>query len=113
MEERVRKIARLPADMQIQLFEEISAAEVHPLHDRSRQLGEVMEKLMDGNIIIFQPVVPDYPDASRYFLDIYYRVDVILCDKNDPLDQGFVVTLNRNWTYTQVSEQRHDVWRRC
>ena len=102
MEEKLRKIGGIPTDQSIQLYEEISASDVRPLHDRNRQLGEVMDKLMDGNIIVFQPVVPEYPDASRYFLDIFYRVDVLLCDKNDPLDPGFVITLNRNLSYAQV-----------
>ena len=102
MEDRLRKIGGLPPNQAIQLYEEITASDVRPLHDRNRQLGEIMDKLMDGNIIIFQPVAPDLPDASRYFLDIFYRVDVLLCDKNDPLDQGFVITLNRNLSYSQV-----------
>ena len=102
MEEKLRKIGGLAPNQQVTMYEEISASDVRPLHDHARQLGEVMDKLMDGNIIVFQPTAPEYPDASRYFLDIFYRVDVLLCDKNDPLDQGFVITLNRNLTYTQV-----------
>lgn len=66
----------LPDKTPLAIFEEVSAAEVRTLSDRTRQLGEVMDKLMDGNIIVFQPVNEDLPDASRYFLDIFYRVDV-------------------------------------
>ena len=102
MEEKLRKIGGLPSNHPVQLYEEISASDVRPLHDRSRQLGEVMDKLMDGNIIIFQRSAPDHLDACRYFLDIFCRVDVLLCDKNDPVDQGFVITLNRNLSYSQV-----------
>lgn len=102
MEDKVRKFAKFASDTPIQLYEEISASDVRPMHDRTRQLGEVMDKLMDGNILVFQEVAPGLPDAVRYFLDIFYRVDVLLCDKNDPMDQGFVVTLNRNWSYSQV-----------
>jgi len=102
MEDKLREIGGLPANQPIQLYEEINASDVRPLHERNRQLGEVMDKLMDGNIIIFQVATSDLPDASRYFLDIFYRVDVLLCDKNDPLDQGFIITLNRNLSYGQV-----------
>lgn len=108
MEEKLRKIGGLAPNQAVTMFEEISASDVRPLHDRSRQLGEVMDKLMDGNIIVFQPTAPDLPDASRYFLDIFYRVDVLLCDKNDPLDQGFMITLNRNLSYGQFAEKVAD-----
>lgn len=105
IEKHLCKKGGLPAGTPLKLFEEVSASEVRLLGDRSRQLGEVMDKLMDGNIIVFQPVAPNYDDAAQYFLDIYYRVDVLLCDKNDPLDSGFVISLNRNWTYLQFTEK--------
>ncbi|CAK8680531.1 unnamed protein product [Clavelina lepadiformis] len=105
METELRKRGGLNPTVPILMFEEVCASEVRPIHDRSRQLGEMMDKLMDGNIIVFQPAVPNFPDAARYFLDIFYRVDVLLCDKNDPLDQGFVVSLNRNWNYGQFAEK--------
>lgn len=87
---------------QLQLFEEISGTDVRPLSDRSRQLGELLDKLMDGNIIVFQPICPDQPDASQFFIDSLNRVDVLLCDKNDPMDPGFLVSLNRNCYYAEV-----------
>jgi len=75
------------------------------MKERGRQMGEVMDKLMDGNIIVFQPECEGKPDASQYFLDIYYRVDVLMCDKNDPSDSGFLVSMNRNWNYNQMAEK--------
>uniref|UniRef100_F6YGJ7 Ubiquitin carboxyl-terminal hydrolase 7 n=1 Tax=Ciona intestinalis TaxID=7719 RepID=F6YGJ7_CIOIN len=105
MEKTLRKRGGLPPNTPLLLFEEISASELRPIHDRNLQFGEVMDKLMDGNIIVFQPVEPSCPDAARYFLDVFFRVDVILCDKNDPLDPGFTVSLNRNWTYGQFAEK--------
>uniref|UniRef100_H2YBF2 Ubiquitin carboxyl-terminal hydrolase 7 n=1 Tax=Ciona savignyi TaxID=51511 RepID=H2YBF2_CIOSA len=105
IEKLLRKRGGLPPNTPLLLFEEVSASELRPIHDRNLQLGEVMDKLMDGNIIVFQPVKQGCPDAARYFLDMYFRVDVILCDKNDPLDPGFTVSLNRNWTYGQFAER--------
>nr|CAB3267570.1 ubiquitin carboxyl-terminal hydrolase 7-like [Phallusia mammillata] len=105
IEPELRRRGGLDANVHLQLFEEISASELRPLNDRMRQLGEVMDKLMDGNIIVFQPEAQGLPDAMRFFLDIFYRVDVLLCDKNDPLDPGFVVSLNRNWTYGQFAKR--------
>ena len=106
MEPELRKRGGLEPNVPLLLFEEVCVSEVRPLHDKTRQLGEVMDKLMDGNIIVFQPQAPpNVPDATRYFMDMFYRVDVLLCDKNDPLDTGFVVPLNRNWYYAQVSDQ--------
>ena len=106
MEPELRKRGGLEPNVPLLLFEEVCVSEVRPLHDKTRQLGEVMDKLMDGNIIVFQPQAPpNVPDATRYFMDMFYRVDVLLCDKNDPLDTGFVVPLNRNWYYAQVSDK--------
>jgi len=102
LEPELRKRGGLDANTPIHLFEEISASEVRPLNEKLRQLGEVMDKLMDGNIIVFQPVAPGCNNATRYFLDVFYRVEVLLCDRNDPTDPGFVLPSNRNWTYAQV-----------
>ena len=103
MEGLLRKRGGLPDGTPLQIYEEISSAEVRQMKEKGRQMGEVMDKLMDGNIIVFQPECEGKPDAAQYFLDIYYRVDVLMCDKNDPADSGFLVSLNRNWNYNQVT----------
>jgi len=105
MEGLLRKRGGLPDGTPLQIYEEISSAEVRQMKEKGRQMGEVMDKLMDGNIIVFQPECEGKPDAAQYFLDIYYRVDVLMCDKNDPADSGFLVSLNRNWNYNQMAEK--------
>lgn len=48
----------------------------------------------------------ELPTAKDYFRDLYYRVDVIFCDKTIHNDPGFVVTLSNRMNYFQV----HCVW---
>ena len=45
----------------------------------------------------------DLPTAKDYFRDLYYRVEVTFCDKANPSDTGFVLTLSQKMNYFSVS----------
>ncbi len=45
----------------------------------------------------------DLPTARDYFRDLYYRVEVTFCDKANPSDPGFSLTLSQKMNYFNVS----------
>ena len=37
------------------------------------------------------------------FRELYYQVDVVFCDKNDPVDNGFVLSLSLKHNYNNIA----------
>ncbi|XP_039253569.2 ubiquitin carboxyl-terminal hydrolase 7-like [Styela clava] len=108
LEVELRKRGGLLPDTPLLLFEEIQPSHCSPIKDKSLNLGEAMDKLMDGNIIVFQVDSPDndnssLPTAKAFYRDLYHRVEVIFCNKNDPSDPGFLVSLSHKMTYNQMA----------
>lgn len=110
LESQLRERGGLPKDTPLLLFEEIQHSLCAPIKDKSMNLGEAMDKLMDGNIIVFQVDSPDndnyqLPTAKAFFRDLIYRVQVVFCNKNDPSDPGFTVKLNQKMSYNQMATE--------
>ncbi|XP_077591421.1 ubiquitin carboxyl-terminal hydrolase 7 isoform X2 [Stigmatopora nigra] len=91
------------------LYEEVKPNLTERIQDYDVSLDKALDELMDGDIIVFQKDDPDndnseLPTAKEYFRDLYYRVDVIFCDKTIQNDPGFVVTLSNRMNYFQVAK---------
>ncbi|XP_067426504.1 ubiquitin carboxyl-terminal hydrolase 7-like isoform X2 [Thunnus thynnus] len=89
------------------LYEEVMPNLTERIQDYDVSLGQALDELMDGDIIIFQKDDPEnnsseLPTAEDYLRDLYHQVDVIFCDKTIHNDPGFVVTLSNYMNYFQV-----------
>lgn len=107
LEPKFREKAALAPDAPLLLFEEVQPSICSLIRDKNVLLGEAMDKLMDGNIIIFQvdsQNIESYhlPTAKAYFRDLFYRVQVLFVNKNDPNDIGTLVNLNLKMSYNEV-----------
>lgn len=100
--------AGFPINTPLTLFEEVKPNMVELIDDVNLPLEKTLEELMDGDIIVFQrddPEVHQYelPTAKDYFKDLYYRVEVIFCDKLNPSDPGFSLDLSMRMNYDQMA----------
>ncbi|KAG8145440.1 hypothetical protein E2320_011973 [Naja naja] len=101
--------AGFPQESNLILYEEVKPNLTERIQDYDVSLDKALDELMDGDIIVFQKDDPENDNselatAKEYFRDLYYRVDVIFCDKTIPNDPGFVVTLSNRMNYFQVAK---------
>lgn len=75
LEPILRQKADLPPDTPLLLYEEIQHSLCSPIKDKSMNLGESMDKLMDGNIIVFQVIdhFCHYPPLHYWILTFEER----------------------------------------
>ncbi|KAL3876817.1 hypothetical protein ACJMK2_034611, partial [Sinanodonta woodiana] len=106
------KRAGFPVDTPLLLFEEVKPSLLELLQNQDLPLEKLLDELMDGDIIIFQrhdtdDLLDQYelPTAKEYFRDLYYRVEVVFCDKNVPNDTGFTLELSLRMNYDQMAHQ--------
>lgn len=101
--------AGFPPDTPLILYEEVKPNLLEMLHNIHLPMEKLLEELMDGDIIVFQkedePDVDQYelPTAKEYFRDLYYRVEIIFCDKNVITDAGFTLELSLRMNYDQMA----------
>ncbi|XP_074095534.1 ubiquitin carboxyl-terminal hydrolase 7-like isoform X1 [Cotesia typhae] len=101
--------AGFPPDTELALYEEIKPNMVEKIENMTESLEKVLEELMDGDIIVFQKEERDnemyeLPTCRDYFKDLFYRVEVIFCDKSIPHDPGFMMELSLRMTYDQMAK---------
>lgn len=101
----------LPANTPLILYEEVRPDCCNQVPDLNATLKQVLEELMDGDIICFQKDdISTYsssvklPTVVDYFRDLNNRIEVVLCDKNIPIDTGFVLELSKNMNYDELSK---------
>ncbi|XP_066265443.1 ubiquitin carboxyl-terminal hydrolase 7-like isoform X1 [Branchiostoma lanceolatum] len=97
------------SDTDLIMFEEVKPNLVERIQDYELPLDKALDELMDGDIIIFQKDDPEneeceLPTAKDYFRDLYYRVEVVFCDKTMPSDPGFNLVLSQRMNYFQVAK---------
>ncbi|KAG8040566.1 hypothetical protein G9C98_002562 [Cotesia typhae] len=90
--------AGFPPDTELALYEEIKPNMVEKIENMTESLEKVLEELMDGDIIVFQKEERDNE------MDLFYRVEVIFCDKSIPHDPGFMMELSLRMTYDQMAK---------
>lgn len=96
-------------DTPLILYEEVKPNLLEMLHNIHLPMEKLLEELMDGDIIVFQkedePDIDQYelPTAKEYFRDLYYRVEVVFCDKNVITDLGFTLELSLRMNYDQMA----------
>ncbi|KAK3090560.1 hypothetical protein FSP39_012693 [Pinctada imbricata] len=100
--------AGFPVGTPLLLFEEVKPNMLEKIEDFDTPLEKMLEELMDGDIIVYQRDEPDLhqydlPTAKDYFKDLYYRVEVIFCDKLNPNDAGFSLDLSMRMNYDQMA----------
>ncbi|XP_077980640.1 ubiquitin carboxyl-terminal hydrolase 7-like [Glandiceps talaboti] len=91
------------------LYEEVKPNLTERIQDYDLPLDKALDELMDGDIIVFQRddvenEQSDLPTAKEYFRDLYYRVEVTFCDKNQPNDTGFTLVLSQRMNYFMVAK---------
>lgn len=103
----LNKKAGFDPDTLLDLYEEVKPAAVEKIVDLDQPLNKVLDELMDGDIIVFQKAAydqySDLPTVKDYYKDLYYRVEVIFCDKSVPNDPGFSIELSLKMTYDQIA----------
>merc|ERR1712241_723112 len=107
---RLCVMANIPADSKLMLWEEIKPNMLEKIEDANQPLEHILEELMDGDIIVFQqePHQDDryeLPTARDYFRDLFYKVEVNFCDKNNPSDAGFTLELSQRMNYEQLAKK--------
>lgn len=100
--------AGFPIGTPLLLFEEVKPNMVERIESHDLPIEKSLEELMDGDIIVFQKDGMDIhqydlPTARDYFKDLYYRVEVIFCDKAIPNDPGFSLDLSLRMNYEQMA----------
>ncbi|CAG2239267.1 UBP15 [Mytilus edulis] len=100
--------AGFPVGTPLLLFEEVKPNMVERIESHDLPIEKSLEELMDGDIIVFQKDgldihQYDLPTARDYFKDLYYRVEVIFCDKAIPNDPGFSLDLSLRMNYEQMA----------
>ncbi|XP_072029469.1 ubiquitin carboxyl-terminal hydrolase 7-like isoform X3 [Amphiura filiformis] len=101
--------AGYPPNTRLAIYEEVKPNMTEKIPDQSLQLDKALDELMDGDILVFQGDDPDnshfdLPTARDYFRDLYYRVEVTFCDKANPSDTGFALTLSQKMNYYSVAK---------
>lgn len=66
IEPALRVKAGLPADTPLLLYEEVQHSLCSHIEDKTKNLGEAMDKLMDGNIIVFQVMYNQVRDCNFF-----------------------------------------------
>ncbi|XP_071107818.1 ubiquitin carboxyl-terminal hydrolase 7-like [Haliotis cracherodii] len=102
-----RKAGFLPTTALI-IFEEVKPNLLERLENLNQPIDKLLEELMDGDILVFQRDEPDLdhyelPTVKEYFRDLYYRVEVVFCDKSIPNDPGFSLELSLRMNYEQMA----------
>ncbi|XP_067928164.1 ubiquitin carboxyl-terminal hydrolase 7-like isoform X2 [Watersipora subatra] len=107
------KVAGFPEGTKLLMYEEVKPNLIDKIEFTDGLLEKELDELMDGDILIVQreePVEIEYkkPTPKEYSRELYYQVEVVFCDKNDPLDNGFALSLslknNYNVIATKVAE---------
>lgn len=105
----LNKKAGFEPDTLLDLYEEVKPSSVEKFSDLDQPLNKVLDELMDGDIIVFQkadfdPADLELPTVKDYYKDLYFRVEVIFCDKTVPNDPGFSIELSLKMTYDQIAQ---------
>ena len=92
------------------LWEEIKPNMLERIEDTNQPLEHILEELMDGDILVFQEEpgaqhALELPTARDYFRDLFYRVEVVFCDKNVSADAGFSLELSMRMNYDQLARR--------
>ncbi|XP_063897034.1 ubiquitin carboxyl-terminal hydrolase 7 isoform X4 [Helicoverpa armigera] len=100
----LNKRAGFPPDTPLVLYEEIKPDFVEKINNYS----EPLEKLMDGDIIVFERADHrhedlELPTCQDYFKYIFYKVEVQFVDKTVPNDPGFTMELSMQMRYDQMA----------
>lgn len=101
--------AGFPVGTPLLLFEEVKPNMLEKLEDYELPIEKMLDELMDGDIIVFQRDEPDLQHhyelatARDFFKDLYYRIEVIFCDKNITNDNGFSLDLSMRMNYDQMA----------
>lgn len=103
-------LANIPPDSKLILWEEIKPNMLERIEDTNQPLEHILEELMDGDIIVFQEDPgPDHnyelPTARDYFRDLFYKVEVVFCDKNIANDAGFCLELSMRMNYDSLARK--------
>lgn len=103
-------LANIAPDSRLILWEEIKPNMLERIEDTNQPLEHILEELMDGDIIVFQEEPPpdhtyELPTARDYFRDLFYKVEVVFCDKNIPNDPGFCLELSMRMNYDQIAKR--------
>ena len=103
-------LANISPDSKLILWEEIKPNMLERIEDTNQPLEHILEELMDGDIIVFQEEPPpdhtyELPTARDYFRDLFYKVEVVFCDKNIPNDPGFCLELSMRMNYDQIAKR--------
>ncbi|XP_071963374.1 ubiquitin carboxyl-terminal hydrolase 7-like [Antedon mediterranea] len=91
------------------IYEEVKPNLTEKIQDVRLQLDKALDELMDGDILVFQRDDPENDQyelatAKDYFRDLYYRIEVLLCDKTNLNDPGFTLTLSVKMNYFQIAK---------
>ena len=88
--------------------QELKPNVVELLKDHDQPLNKELDDLMDGDIIVFQRADLnlsdcELPTVKDYFKDLYYRIELIFCDKSIPNDPGIPMELSLKMNYDQIA----------
>ncbi|XP_071943823.1 ubiquitin carboxyl-terminal hydrolase 7-like [Antedon mediterranea] len=88
------------------IYEEVKPNLTEKIQDVRLQLDKAVDELMDGDNQSEDPENDQYElaTAKDYFRDLYYRIEVLLCDKTNLNDPGFTLTLSVKMNYFQIAK---------
>ncbi|XP_033118944.1 ubiquitin carboxyl-terminal hydrolase 7-like [Anneissia japonica] len=98
-----------PEGTSLIIYEEVKPNLTEKIQDLRLQLDKALDELMDGDILVFQRDDSDNDQyelatAKEYFRDLYYRIEVVFCDKTNLNDPGFTITLSVKMNYFQIAK---------
>ncbi|UYV65714.1 USP7 [Cordylochernes scorpioides] len=105
----LNKRAGFLPDTNLLLYEEVKPNMVERIEQLDVPLEKALEELMAGDILVFQKADPhledcELPTVTDYFRDLFFRIEVLFCDKALPNDPGFTIELSLRMNYDQMAK---------